>query len=62
MRAMRHWTTTIVAPPLTLAANQSLGVFPRRRELSITRVGSYTRIVLTKRAEAHALPAAPRWA
>ena len=59
---MQHWTTTIVAPPLTVAANQSFGVFPRRRELSITRVGSYTRIVLTRREEAHALPAAPRWA
>lgn len=45
---MRHWATTIVAPPLTVAANQSFGVFPSRRELSITRVGSYTRIVLTK--------------
>jgi len=57
---MRHWTTTIVAPPLTVAANQSFGVFPRRRELSITRVGSYTRIVLTRREEARAMPAAPR--
>lgn len=46
---MRHWTPTIVAPPLALAANQSFGRFPRRRELSITRVGTYTRIVLTKR-------------
>jgi hypothetical protein len=46
---MRHWTPRIVAPPLTVAANQSFGVFPRRRELSITRVGAYTRIVLTKR-------------
>ena len=59
---MRHWTTTIVAPAFAVAANQSFGVFPRRRELSITRVGTYTRIVLTKRTEAHALPAAPRWA
>ena len=48
---MHHWTTTIVAPPLTVAANQSFGVFPRRRELSITRIGTYTRIVLTR----------PRW-
>ena len=47
---MRHWATTIVAPPRTLAANQSFGGFPRRRDLSITRVGAYTRIVLTKRA------------
>jgi hypothetical protein len=46
---MRHWTTTIVARPATVAANQSFGGFPRRRELSITRVGAYTRIVLTKR-------------
>jgi hypothetical protein len=45
---MRHWATTIVAPPLTVAANQSFGVFPGRRELSITRVGTYTRIVLIK--------------
>jgi hypothetical protein len=59
---MPHWTTTIVAPPLTVAANQSFGVFPRRRELSITRVGAYTRIVLTKRVQAQAMPAAPRWA
>ncbi len=60
---MRHWTTTIVAPPLTVvAANHSFGVFPRRRELTITRVGTYTRIVLTKRDETVRLPAAPRWA
>jgi len=45
---MQHWKPRIVAPPLTLAANQSLGVFPRRRELSITRHGPYTRIVLLK--------------
>jgi len=46
---MHRWITTIVAPPHTVAANHSFGVFPRRRELSITRVGTYTRIVLTKR-------------
>lgn len=49
MRPMPHWTTTIVAPPHTVAANQAVGIYPRRRELSITRVGAYTRIVLTKR-------------
>jgi len=59
---MRHWATRIVAPPLTVAANQSFGVFPRRRELSITRVGTYTRIVLTKREQTLAIPPAPRWA
>ena len=59
---MRRWTTTIVAPPLTVAANQSLGVFPRRRHLSITRTGAYTRIVLTRRDDMLRLPAAPRWA
>jgi len=59
---MPHWTTRIIAPLLTVAANQSFGVFPRRRELSITRVGTYTRIVLTRREEAQAVPAAPRWA
>ena len=47
---MLHWAPRIVAPRHSVAANQSLGVFPRRRELSITRVGAYTRIVLTKRA------------
>jgi hypothetical protein len=46
---MLRWTPGIVAPRQTVAANQSFGVFPRRRELSITRVGAYTRIVLTKR-------------
>ena len=59
---MRHWTTTIVAPLLTVAANQSLGVFPRRRHLSITRTGAYTRIVLTRRDDMLRLPAASRWA
>ena len=45
---MPHWSPRIVATPLTVAANQSFVVFPRRRELSITRHGLYTRIVLVK--------------
>jgi len=45
---MPHWNPRIVAPPLSIAANQPFGVFPRRRELSITRHGLYTRIVLLK--------------
>ena len=46
---MQHWAPSIVATPLSVAANQSFGIFPRRRELSITRHGAYTRIVLVKR-------------
>jgi hypothetical protein len=47
---MPHWNPRIVATPLRIAANQPLGVFARRRELSITRHGPYTRIVLVKRS------------
>ena len=47
---LERWNPKIVAAPLTIAANQSFGVFPRRRELSITRHGAYTRIVLVKRS------------
>ena len=47
---MQHWTPRIVATPLSIAANQPFGVFPRRRELSITRHGLYTRIVLLKQS------------
>lgn len=47
---MQHWNPRIIAAPLTIAANELFDVFPRRRELSITRHGAYTRIVLVKRS------------
>jgi hypothetical protein len=49
-RMLPRWNPRIVAAPLTTAANQSFGAFARRRELSITRHGAYTRIVLVKRS------------
>jgi hypothetical protein len=62
MRSMRKCVIVRVAAPGTPAANQLLASFARRREVTITRLGAYTRVVLTKHEPA--LPAAPvpRWA
>jgi hypothetical protein len=36
------------------AANEPFAAFAQRREIAITRLGAYTRVVLTKRVEATA--------
>jgi hypothetical protein len=52
MRAMPRWQTTQVAGAGNRAANEPLSHFLPRREVLITRLGAYTRVVLTKRADA----------
>ena len=54
MRAMPRWQTTQVASAGNRAANEPLSYFLPRREVLITRLGAYTRVVLTKRADAPA--------
>lgn len=62
MRSMRKCVIAVVAAPGTPAANQLLSTFARRREVTITRLGAYTRVVLTKREPALPAAAIPRWA
>ena len=50
MRAMPRWETTQVASAAQPAANEPLTHLLPRREVLITRLGAYTRVVLTKRA------------
>jgi hypothetical protein len=49
-----QWQVQAVAP--REAANPPLPTFERREEVTITRFGTYTRVILTKRA-APATPA-----
>ena len=49
MRAMPRWEIQEVASAGTPAANESLAAFIPHREVAITRLGVYTRVVLTKR-------------
>ena len=60
MRAMPRWQTTQVASAGNAAANEPLTHFLPRREVLITRLGAYTRIVLTKRADEPAVLPSPR--
>jgi len=62
MRGMRKCVIAVVAAPGTPAANQLHSTFARRREVTVTRLGSYTRVVLIRHEAA--LPGAPvpRWA
>jgi len=55
MRACATGLTTIVAPPLRWRRT-SLRRLPPAAELSITGVGTYTRIVLTQREQTLAIP------
>jgi hypothetical protein len=47
MRDMRVWQIEIVDLSAE-AANESWLAFPPRQEVTITRLGEYTRVVLTK--------------
>lgn len=47
MRGMRAWQIEIVGPGAE-AANEPWLAFPPRQEVTITRLGEYTRVVLTK--------------
>jgi hypothetical protein len=47
MRDMRVWQIEIVELSAE-AANESWLAFPPRQEVTITRLGEYTRVVLTK--------------
>ena len=49
MRAMPRWKIQKVASAGTPAANEPLAAFVPHREVAITRLGVYTRVVLTKR-------------
>jgi len=52
----------LVASPGTDAANEPWLAFPPRQEVTITRLGDYTKVVLTKSgAELPAMPQ-PAWA
>jgi len=61
MRGMPAWQIQVVCPGAE-AANESWLAFPPRHEVTITRLGEYTRIVLTKCGSD--LPAVPQpaWA
>ena len=49
MRAMPRWEVQQLASIRRAAANEPLAALPSRREVLITRLGAYTRVVLTKR-------------
>lgn len=49
MRAMPRWQIRKVRGVGTQAANEPLAAFMPHREVAITRLGVYTRVVLTKR-------------
>lgn len=48
---MLGWQLRWVRVPPQAAANEPWPVFTRKREVTVTRSGPYTRVVLTKRAE-----------
>jgi hypothetical protein len=58
MRAMPRWRIEEVTSTGRAAANEPLAAFLPRREVLITRVGTYTRVVLTKRTAARRSPRA----
>jgi hypothetical protein len=62
MRRMLTWALTMVAAPGAPAANGPWLGFAQRREVTITRVGPYIRVVLTRLEAASPAPAAPHWA
>ena len=49
MRAMPRWELQEVTSAGRAAANEPLAAFLPRHEVRITRLGAYTRVVLTKR-------------
>ena len=60
---MFTWAIEVVGLQGAAAANEPWLAFPPRQEITITRLGEYTRIVLTK-SELAELPrvARPAWA
>jgi len=61
---MFAWAIEVVGLQGAAAANEPWLAFPPRQEISITRLGEYTRIVLTKFEFDAELPrvARPAWA
>jgi len=49
---MPRWEIRVVGIIRRAAANEPLAAFLPRREVLITRLGAYTRVVLTKRPAA----------
>jgi len=65
MRGMRAWQIQIVHTGTEAgaeAANESWLAFPPRQEVTITRLGEYTRVVLTKVAAQTPPAPQPVWA
>ncbi|TMH62744.1 MAG: hypothetical protein E6H57_18295 [Betaproteobacteria bacterium] len=62
MRSMFAWAIEVVASQAAEAANEPWLAFPPRQEISITRLGEYTRIVLTKCGAEMPLAPRPAWA
>ena len=52
MRAMPRWGIREVTSTGRAAANEPLAAFLPRREVLVTRLGAYTRVVLTRRPAA----------
>ena len=48
MRTMFAWAIEVVGLQGAAAANEPWLAFPPRQEVTITRLGEYTRVVLTK--------------
>jgi hypothetical protein len=48
MRNMFTWTIEVVGLQGAAAANEPWLAFPPRQEVTITRLGEYTKVVLTK--------------
>ena len=57
-----HGVFQLVLVRITEAANEPWLAFPQRQEVSVTRHGEYTRVVLTKPAEATPALPQPAWA
>ena len=59
---MFSWAIEVVGLQGAAAANEPWLAFPPRQEISITRLGEYTRIVLTKCGAEMPLAPRPAWA
>ena len=59
---MFAWAIEVVGLQGAAAANEPWLAFPPRQEITITRLGEYTRIVLTKCGAEMPLAPRPAWA
>jgi len=59
---MFAWAIEVVGLQGAAAANEPWLAFPPRQEITITRLGEYTRIVLTKFGEQTVPVPRPAWA